>query len=296
MEGTPALRELPSDVDDVLIENVPFRRHVHEGLTIEGYSRAAVQTYWRIPELKIGFDFGLQPWAFMATPTWALSHTHLDHVAALPIYVARRRLMRMPPPMIFVPAYAVAEIKNLLSCFNRLDGCRLDCQLVGAAAGDEYEMGRNHVLSCLATEHRIPSLGYVVWDRRKKLKPEYSGLTNDQIRDLRLGGTEVTNEVRVPLVAFLGDTNPRGLDNNPVVYQAKVLIMEVTFLAPAHKRERIHKFGHIHLDDVIERADLFENELIIASHLSTRYHDDQIRRMIDKRLPARLRDRLMVWL
>ena len=32
--------------------------------------------------LKLGFDLGAQPWDFMGTPTWFVSHTHLDHVAA----------------------------------------------------------------------------------------------------------------------------------------------------------------------------------------------------------------------
>ena len=31
-----------------------------------------------------------------------------------------------------------------------------------------------------------------MWDRRRKLKPEYHSLSGDQIRDLRLGGAEVT--------------------------------------------------------------------------------------------------------
>jgi hypothetical protein len=39
-----------------MIENAPVRSFVHKGLTVEGYSRAAVQSYWRIPELKLGFD------------------------------------------------------------------------------------------------------------------------------------------------------------------------------------------------------------------------------------------------
>ena len=33
-----------------MIENAPLKRLTHGRLTIEGYSRAAVQTYWRIPE------------------------------------------------------------------------------------------------------------------------------------------------------------------------------------------------------------------------------------------------------
>ena len=75
-----------------MLDNAPFLTHAHQGLTIEGYSRAAVQSYWRIPELRIGFDMGAQPWDFMGTATWAITHGHLDHIAALPVYIARRRM------------------------------------------------------------------------------------------------------------------------------------------------------------------------------------------------------------
>ena len=86
-----------------MIDNLPLKKLVYNNLTIEGYSRAAVQTYWRFPELKIGFDLGAQPWSFMGTGTWFVSHGHLDHIAALPIYVARRRMMKMDPPTIYLP-------------------------------------------------------------------------------------------------------------------------------------------------------------------------------------------------
>src|SRR5437868_4772040 len=86
-----------------MVDNAPFLSHQHAGLTIEGYSRAAVQSYWRIPELKLGFDLGAQPWDFMGTASWFITHTHLDHVAALPVYVARRRMMKMEPPTIYLP-------------------------------------------------------------------------------------------------------------------------------------------------------------------------------------------------
>ena len=38
---------------DFPVDNAPVRTLVHKGLSIEGYSRAAVQTYWRVPELKL---------------------------------------------------------------------------------------------------------------------------------------------------------------------------------------------------------------------------------------------------
>jgi hypothetical protein len=107
------------------VDNAPVRTLVHKGMTLEGYSRAAVQTYWRIPEMRLGFDLGAQPWSFMATPHWFVSHTHLDHLAALPVYVARRRMMKMEPPTIYLPAVAVDDVDRLLKAFQRLDRGRM---------------------------------------------------------------------------------------------------------------------------------------------------------------------------
>jgi ribonuclease Z len=278
------------------VDNAPVRSMVHKGITIEGYSRAAVQTYWRIPELKLGFDLGVQPWSFMATPTWFVSHTHLDHIAALPVYVARRRLMKMEPPTIYLPTVAVAPVERLLRAVEQLDRGRLPVRLVGVEPGQEIVLSRELVVTCTATKHTIPALGFVVWERRKKLKPEYRELTGEQIRDLRLSGVEVASEIRLPRVAYLGDTAPAGLDACPDAYRAEVLILEMTFVARQERPDVIHKFGHMHLDDIIARADRFENDWIIASHFSTRMHPDGIRRIVEARLPERLKARVKLWL
>jgi ribonuclease Z len=279
-----------------MVENAPILSCRHAGLTIEGYSRAAVQSYWRIPELKIGFDLGAQPWDFANTPTWFLTHTHLDHVVALPVYVARRRMMRMEPPTLYVPAPAVEDLRRLLLVMQRLDRGRMVCTLLGVNPGDDIPLSRDYVVTAWATTHTIPSLGYVVWERRFKLKEEYHGLDGHTIRDLRESGTVVTNEVRTPLLAYTGDTSPDGLDACPAAYQAKVLITELSFIRPNHRREKIHKFGHMHLDDFLERAERFENELIVCAHLSTRYHPQEVRRVVESKMPPRLRDRVRLWL
>lgn len=279
-----------------MIHNLPVKTHVHNDLTIEGYSRAAVQTYWRLPELKLGFDLGAQPWSFMATPVWFVSHGHLDHVAALPVYVARRRLMKMEPPVIYMPTEMVDPVQRILRLFTRLDRGRLPCELVGVEPGSEIEVSREHVVTVSATKHRVPSLGFVVWERRRKLKPEFLGLPGEKIRDLRLSGVDVTTEMRIPRVAYLGDSAPEGLDACPAMYEAHVLIMEITFVAPSHKKEKIHKFGHIHLDDVVERRERFHNECVIASHFSTRYHRDQVKHWITRAMPDLLDGRLQMWL
>ena len=278
------------------VDNAPVMRMQHKGLTIEGYSRAAVQTYWRVPELKLGFDLGIQPWSFMGTPNWFLSHCHLDHAAALPVYVARRRMMKMEPPTIYAPEESIENLDRLLRVWERLDRGRMRCDLRGIRPGDELDLSRETVISVFATKHTIPSLGFLVWERRKKLREEFQHLSGNEIRDLRISGTDVTRELRLPLVAFLGDTAPEGLDAFPAIYEAQVVILEMTFVAPSHRKDKIHKFGHTHLDDLIERADRFKNDVVIASHFSTRYNAERIQKIIDRRVPPPLRAKLKLWI
>ena len=278
-----------------MVDNAPFLSMKVAGLTVEGYSRAAVQSYWRIPELKLGFDLGAQPWDFMNMPCWFITHAHLDHMSALPVYIARRRMMKMEPPTIYVPAENLDDVKRLLLVWQRLDRGRMICELHGVQPGEVIPMGRDHIISVFRTTHTVPSVGYLVWDRRNKLKEEYQHLTGEEIRDIRLSGVPVTREIRTPLVAYTGDTSPAGLDDNPELYRTKILITEMSFILPKHRKDKIHKFGHMHLDDFLDRADRFQNEAIIVGHFSTRYHPEQVKQYLDRKLPEGLRERIKVW-
>lgn len=273
----------------------PVQCRTFDGMTVEGFSRAAMQTYWRIPELKLGFDLGAQPWSFMGTPRWFVSHTHMDHLLALPAYVARRRMMKMDPPTIYLPEEAVGTVRQLLNVYTRLDYGRLPCELIGVKPGDELEISRELVVSVTKTYHTIPSVGYLVWERRNKLKPEYQSLSGTEIRDIRLSGVDVSNEIRFPKVAYLGDSTIQGLDDNPSMYEAEILIMELSFVAKRHQGDKIKKFGHIHLDDIVKRREKFQNKTVIVSHFSTRYFDAEIEKTVQRRLPDMLDGRLVLW-
>ena len=96
-------------------------------------------------------------------------------------------------------------------------------------------------------------------------------------------------------MAYTGDTAPAGLDNYPACFDAKVLITEMSFIRAKHRRDKIHKFGHMHLDDFVERADRFKNELIVAAHFSTRYHPNEVRKLLDAKLPPGLKGRMKLW-
>ena len=73
---------------------------------------------------------------------------------------------------------------------------------------------------------------------------------------------------------------------------ARLLIMEVTFLDERVDVARARGSGHVHLDEVVERAELFENEAILFTHFSARYSPGEVRRIVSGRLPDCLRDRV----
>ncbi len=265
-------------------------------LTIEGFSRAPIKSFWRIPELKLGFDLGWQPWEHMGTPRWFITHTHMDHILALPAYAARRQMMDMTPPTVYLPAQKVGEAQALLTAFTRLDNGRLPCNFVGVRPGDELELSRELIVTVLKTYHSVPSVGYIVWERRKKLREEYLSLSGPQIRDLKESGVEITYEVRFPRVAYLGDTTARALDEAPDVYRADVLITEMTFVSPDVTDNMLKTAGHTHLNDFVGRRERFENKLIIAGHFSARYTNKEINAHVRAALPDMLGGRLNLWL
>ena len=49
------------------------------------------------------------------------------------------------------------------------------------------------------------------------------------------------------------------------------MILECTFLDDRVSVAECRAKGHVHLDEIVERADLFENEAILLTHFSARY-------------------------
>jgi len=52
----------------------------------------------------------------------------------------------------------------------------------------------------------------------------------------------------------------------------------------------------MHLDDILERQEKFDNEPIIAAHFSTRYCEDHVRRALARKIPKSLNEKLQIWL
>jgi ribonuclease Z len=58
---------------------------------------------------------------------------------------------------------------------------------------------------------------------------------------------------------------------------------ECTFLDPGH-RERARRFGHLHIDDLVERRSEFSNRYLVLAHLSARHRPAELRAAVRERL------------
>jgi len=47
--------------------------------------------------------------------------------------------------------------------------------------------------------------------------------------------------------------------------------------------------GHIHLDEVLQRAELLPPTDVVMSHFSARYTDEEVQNIVQQRLPDALR-------
>jgi ribonuclease Z len=187
-----------------------------------------------------------------------------------------------------VPAPDLAGLRNLLGCFRRLDRSRLACDLVPMEPGDRYPLAPEVELRAFATRHTVPSLGYGVFSSKQKLKAEYHGLPGPRLAELRRAGAPITETVWTCDVACLGDTLVDALDEQPWLYEARLLILEATFLDAEVSVAECRAKGHVHLVEILERADRFRNQALLLTHFSARYSVDQIRGILEGALPPDL--------
>ena len=267
--------------------------------TLEGRSRAGHETYFRIRELGLGFDIGRCPDMLVSMPHVFITHAHLDHAAGIPFYAGQRHLQKLGGGTIYVPAEAAEDVRALLAIQAKLTGAPLlppddssgGIRIAGVAVGEEVSVGRRHLVRGHAASHRVAARAYELIERRHHLLPELSGASGEEIGRRRREGMPVEEEYRRGIFFYTGDTDRGLLEKCDALYRAEVLLIECSFITDGDQ-ERAAKYRHIHIDDIAEFADRFQNETIILTHFSRRYSHEDIRRGVRQRLPASLHHRV----
>jgi ribonuclease Z len=262
--------------------------------TIRGVSVGGVYTSLAVPELGLVFDAGISPRSTAATDTILLSHGHVDHLGALPAMLGIRALQgKTRPPRVVMPAEIVDDLRAALAALTKLQRWSLDIEAIGMRPGDEIDLRGDLRVRAVRTFHPVPSLGYIIVRRVAKLRPEFHGLPGSEIAARRRAGEPmIDHEDRLEL-AYATDTLATVLDHAPDLLHAKVLVMECTFLDDRKSLEAARAGCHIHLDEVIERAERFANDHVVLMHLSQLYRPDEVASILDARVPPALRAKMI---
>jgi ribonuclease Z len=262
--------------------------------TVRGISVGGVYTSIAVPELGLLFDAGASPRSACAIDTILLSHGHADHIGALPALLGIRGLLgKSKPPRVVMPAEIAADLGAALAALSRLQRYPLAIEAIGMTPGEELALRGDLAIRAVRTFHPVPSLGYVVVRRVAKLRADLHGAPGHEIASRRRAGEEINDiEDRLEL-AYATDTLVSALDHAPELLRTRVLILECTFLDERKTVEGARAGCHIHLDEIVERADRFENEHIVLMHFSQIYRPDEISGILDARLPASLRRRVI---
>jgi len=264
------------------------------GLEIEGVSIAGHESFYKLPAFRCLLEFGRAPDDVVSYSTICLTHGHLDHAAGLAHHASRRRLARMSPARVFAPEEAVPDLEAWLAISQRLENVDYGVHVTPAVPGEKVLLRNDLSLRFLPGRHRVPTVGYLFSEVRRKLADELVGRRGEEIAALRAGGTEVTRLEEIPLLAYPGDCGVEIFDAAPELFRAKVLLIECSFVG-AGDRDRAREYAHIHLDDIIDRTSLFENEAIVLTHFSMRYRPAEILEALN-RLPEAIADRVIPFL
>ncbi|RYR59510.1 hypothetical protein Ahy_A05g025401 isoform D [Arachis hypogaea] len=284
-----------------------------EGYPVGGLSIGGHETCIMFPTLKVAFDIGRCPPRAVSQDFLLISHAHMDHIGGLPMYVATRGLYRMKPPTIIVPISVKDDVEKLFEVHRKMDHSELKHNLIGLDVGEEFYLRKDLKVKAFRTYHVIPSQGYILYYVRQKLKPEYIGLSGNEIKNLKSSGVEVsihystvnnlkhvhccsfnacvghcvrrksvmqciTYTLTEPEIAFTGDTMSDFIvdENNTDVLRARILVIECTFVNNSITVEHAKDYGHTHLSEIIGYAERFKNRAILLIHFSARYTVEEI--------------------
>ena len=250
---------------------------------ISGYSKALYSTWLFYKPDRLLIDCGEGAATTLGNGSYAiervlLTHGHIDHISGLPSLLwARASGMgdNEKPLKIYYPRDDVF-VQDMLAYLERTRArLPFDIVLQPLDADAQIPLSAKRSLATFATRH-VPgrlTLGYKIVESRRRLKPEYAALSQDEIRQLAVshpeGGAALSEDYQAILAAFGGD----GVALNAAdVRGAELLFHEATLLDAGERKNQLHAT----LDEAVRVAVEAEVKSLVLYHISGRYRTAQI--------------------
>jgi ribonuclease Z len=174
-------------------------------------------------------------------------------------------------------------LQAMMKAWIDLEQQRTPHNIIGLEPDEEIEVKNNIVLRAIEVSHTVPAMGYVLIERRSKLRDEFRELPQEKLRELKADGVDITRLLEIPLVAYTGDTELGPFLFRDEFASAKIVISECTFFEPDH-RSRASVGKHLHVDDLAGLLAVWEAEAVVLTHMSRRTHIGAAREYLDRAL------------
>jgi ribonuclease Z len=209
------------------------------------------------------------------------SHGHGDHTLGLPSFIGCRNAAQgtsrnadtmkdhNKPLTIYYPEDNDLFDDLFKFCGRRYDHwLRYELKTIEIGPGFELQLGKNVYVRAIEMLHQknAPTLGYVIYENRTRLKPEFVGKDIPALLRNGLDRTTINETYRANLFAYCLDAyaivNPTEIEN------CNNVIMDCTFLNVVDRTD----MTHFTLDESLELCKAMGVKHMFAAHLSPRYN------------------------
>lgn len=267
----------------------------YAGLRINGLSLAGVRTSVTLPQHGLCFDVAQGLPHALGMNHFFISHGHMDHAAGIPYIIAQKAMGSHKRPQFYMPESMVGPMTEIMRQWSKIEGFEYDFEFLPAKLGDSFAINPRLLVKPFQTLHRIPSLGYSLYRKVRKLRSELVGKSSSEISKLKQEGMEPTTEQEECLFSFTGDTQIEFLDLSPEVKDSKILLLETTYLDERKSIQSARDWGHTHFLELLERLSEIKSERIILIHSSARYSWEEAREILQSKLPDQDRERVILF-